>query len=290
MSLDNYLVRFSQTTKFILALFSFFWGLAVANYLIGTPNWGAVPLIVGYLFILISAAGWLDVYFERVGNMVYEISHADWAALKPYMLNRALSGLFGISVLFLLLINTLNTMLLVYFAITIALILAASVPPFSLSKRGFGDLVYAVVLGHFIPALAFLTQQDSLHRMLPLLSLPVTFMFLAFFISQNFEHFARDQKYSRQTSLTCMGWQNSILLLNAFLLIPYFLLAFSGLLGIPFRLIWPALLTLPLAIYQIYMFWRIAEGANPSWIMIRWVGLAIVVITLYLMTYTLLIN
>ena len=53
--------------------------------------------------------------------------------------------------------------------------------------------------------------------------------------------------------------------------------------GLLFALTWPALLSLPLGLYQIYLITQIARGARPRWSVLALTASATLGLTLYLL-------
>ena len=65
----------------------------------------------------------------------------------------------------------------------------------------------------------------------------------------------------------------------------YALITIAGSLGMPFSIASPPLLTLPLAILQIWLFRRIEEGHKPNWTALTLSSVATTMLVLYLYTY-----
>ena len=83
-----------------------------------------------------------------------------------------------------------------------------------------------------------------------------------------------------------LSWQQAVPLHNLLLIAAYFFLACLPFFGVSFGLVWPALLTLPLAAYQLFALRNIAEGARPLWTLFNVMALAIFGLTAYLMALT----
>ena len=66
----------------------------------------------------------------------------------------------------------------------------------------------------------------------------------------------------------------------------YVLFAFTPLLGYSLSLLWPAFLTIPFAILQIYWLRNIALGAKPIWTLLSVNAIAIFGLTAYFLTLT----
>jgi hypothetical protein len=60
----------------------------------------------------------------------------------------------------------------------------------------------------------------------------------------------------------------------------------ATLLGFSLKLIWPAFLTLPFAIFQIFQLRAIALGGRPNWVLLTATGLSVFGLTTYFLTLT----
>lgn len=286
------LLQLARLPLLVFAMLGYGLGLAVLRYLGRPIEIGLALLGAFWVLLLWLLMHWLAAYFRDSFAPVLDLTLPEQLRLRAGLFHASLALL---TVLFALLLpvvflGRLSPTLLVYLLLAAGLGLAYGLPPLRLSTRGLDELTLAVLVGHIFPALAYLFQEASLHRLLPVLSLPLPFMALAVFLAFTFPTFASDQKYHPRALLVRAGWENGMQLHNALLLLSYLLLASLGFLGVPFRLVWPALLTLPLAVYEIFMFRRIADGAKPEWRMLGLVGGAILGLTLYLMSFTLLLN
>jgi len=67
----------------------------------------------------------------------------------------------------------------------------------------------------------------------------------------------------------------------------FMLFGLAAVLGLPWLLTWPGLLGLPLGLFQIWQMNSIASGAKPHWRLLSLNAVATVVLTAYLVTFTL---
>jgi 1,4-dihydroxy-2-naphthoate octaprenyltransferase len=167
------------------------------------------------------------------------------------------------------------------------LALADGIPPMRLANRGFRELSKAVLIGSLIPNLAFMLQLGSVNRLLTIFSLPLFLLSLSYFLVLNFPTYADDLKYERRTFLMSLSWERAIPFHNLLIISGYLFLAASPFLGVPIRFIWPAMLTLPLAGYQIYLLRGIADGVKPIWPLLVATATAIFSLTMYLIALSL---
>jgi 1,4-dihydroxy-2-naphthoate octaprenyltransferase len=135
------------------------------------------------------------------------------------------------------------------------------------------------------PALGFVLQEGVYHRLVGIVSFPLTLLALAYFLILDFPSFAADEKYDRRTLLRSMGLQRAISLHHGLILGAYILLIGALLFGLAWGLIWPSFLTLPFAILQIFWVRNISNGAKPIWNLLTVNALAVFGLTAYLLTF-----
>jgi len=280
-------------TSFVSALhflLAYLLGFALARYL-GVP---LSPLAFGlglaWLMSLLGAAAWLDDAFRNPAQP-FRAGETLEARLRTRQ-RRLLAGLAALTLaaalkvtmaaLHLLTIASLTLM-----ALTALALLAWVVPPVRLAQRGLGEFALALAAADLTPALAFTLQNGGVHRLLAAFVFPLTFLALAYFVAVTFPALATDQKFGRQTFLARFGWQVAVPAHNGFLAAAYLLLAAAPFFGVPFALIWPGLLTLPLAALQIYQFLRLENGEKPLWPLLTLNAAAIFGLTTYLLAFTL---
>jgi 1,4-dihydroxy-2-naphthoate octaprenyltransferase len=173
----------------------------------------------------------------------------------------------------------------------LALLLLATVviypaPRFNLSGSGFGELVIAIGLVVLVPMMVFSVFTGEVHRLVPLVTLPLVFILLAVQIAFQFPGYLPERSADQVNLLQRMGWQNGIFFHNSFLLLGFFSLAIIPFAGVPLGVAALPMLVLPLAVWQIWNFRRIAEGGSPNWLSIRLTGLAIFAAVNYLLAYS----
>ncbi len=82
-----------------------------------------------------------------------------------------------------------------------------------------------------------------------------------------------------------IGWQHGMVFHNILVLAGFLLLALAAVLHFPWSVTWPALLPLPLGLYQIYQIRAIANGATPNWKALTAGALALFAAMAYLLTF-----
>jgi 1,4-dihydroxy-2-naphthoate octaprenyltransferase len=282
-----------------------FLGLGISRYLGLSVGFSVASLAVG--FVVFSALGgiYLFAHFHRDETS----ANQDWIALllagqyeyfrpgqEPWgdklppqtaILSAAVS--FTIATLSIFGLINANAFLPVSIVLAILLLLIAvlfSSPGIALAYSGFGELALAIGLGALVPMFVYSVIAGEIHRLLPLVTLPLIFHLLSAFIIFQFPNYAEDQRRERQTLLQRMGWQNALFFNNSFLLLGFLSLALIPLTGVPFGLVLLPMFVLPLAGLQIWNLWRMAEGGTPNWLNFRLTALAIFGAVAYLLSYS----
>jgi 1,4-dihydroxy-2-naphthoate octaprenyltransferase len=177
----------------------------------------------------------------------------------------------------------LSSVSMLLFGLSILVVLVHAVPPFRLLDRGFGEFLQAAHLAYIVPSIAFLLQVQEYHRLLPLVTIPLTAIAFAYFIVLDFPAFAADQKYERRTLLTLLGWQKAIPFHHALLITAYFIFAAAPVLGFSVQILWPVFFTLPFAVFQIISLNNLASGGPANWTLLKVNALAVFGLTAYLL-------
>jgi len=287
------IVRFTRPLYLGLTVLAYMLGLGIARYL-GTALRPDMQLIGGMMTILLLAASGLFVAAFRPFDepLLVGETRAERETLHRRLLafGTAFLGMAGMLFFLLLrsgLIQPESGLLLGAFA---ALALANALPPLRLANRGFGEPVDAFLIASLTPTLAFFLQTGEFHRLLSLITFPLFLISLACFLALDFPKYAEDLKYERRSLLTALTWQQAIPIHHLLLAAAYSLLAAGPFLGISFELVWPALLTLPLAAYQAFVLRNIGNGAAPLWNVFKVVTVAVAGLTSYLLALAFWIN
>ena len=160
-----------------------------------------------------------------------------------------------------------------------------SVPPVRLVSSGYGELTTSIIVANLVPAFAYLIQAGELHRLVAMSTFPLTALHLAMMLAFELPDYANDIKFEKHTLMVRLGWQRGMRLHNLLILSAYLLLGLAVTLGMPFSLAWPAFLTLPLGLLQIWQMRRIADGAKPNWRTITLVPVVLFAAMAYLLTF-----
>ncbi len=72
---------------------------------------------------------------------------------------------------------------------------------------------------------------------------------------------------------------------NAFILLTYLFLALMTLFGFPWFLLWPAFLSLPIGLLEIWLMERTRRGARPIWRVMFFATACVLFVPLYLLSF-----
>ena len=280
------ILRLSRPLHVLLAALTYCFGVSIANYL-GKPfRSDSFWLGLAGVFLAQMSMSLLSEVFRLDGEPLAENeTRRDRSRVRNNALYISVAAITVIAMIAFLLYRNqrLSLASFSFLLLSLIFILLYSLPPFR--NRGFGEFLLATHLGYVIPSIAYLLQADYTHRFLTL-SLPLTLLAFAYFIVMDFPSFATDQKYNRTTFLTRLGWERVVPLHHIFVIFAYVFFAVSPALGISLGLIWPAFLTLPFAIFQIFLVRGISLGAPANWALLSATALAVFGLTTYFLTLT----
>lgn len=280
------LLRITRPLHLLLAALTFSLGASIANYL-GKP-FRADSFWLGLAAVVLaqmSMALLSEVFRLDAEPLTENETRRERSILRNNALYIAISALTANAVIAFILFNNqhLSPAAFSFLLLSLVFILAYSLPPFR--NRGFGEFLLAAHLGYIIPSIAYLLQADETHRFLAI-TIPVTLLAFAYFIVMDFPAFASDRKYGRTTFLTRLGWERVVPLHHIFVFFAYVFFAIFPSLGLSYSLIWPAFLTLPFALFQIYQLRGISLGAPANWTLFSATALSVFGLTIYFLALT----
>jgi 1,4-dihydroxy-2-naphthoate octaprenyltransferase len=269
-------------------LLNYVLGAGIARYLGARLDFATLGLGFGVILSLFLAVRYLDRAFdlqigvETLGRQVF--------GFLPYRSALLLAG-----AIFAALTAALAVLLIargVLSGPTFALLISSvilgflyAVPPIRLSAAGFGELSIALLLANLTPAFAFNLQFGEFHRLLAMVTAPLTFFALAMFIILALPRYAQDIKYENHSLATRMGWEQALSTHNFLVIGGFAILAMAGLFELPNFILLPALLPLPLGIFQIFYLNRIANGIKPNWVGLRISAASLLGLSTYLLAF-----
>ena len=282
------LLSLSRPIHLLLAALTYFFGASIANYL-GKPFrmdafWlGLVAVLLAQISMNLLAEAFRPVNEPIIGDESFK----DRLMLRNIALYISIAALTANVLIAFLLYNNnrLNLSALLYLLLSLVIILTYSVPPARLINRGFGEFLLAAHLAYVFPSIAYILQAGETHRFL-ILTVPLVFLAFAYFIVMDFPTFASDRKYDRVTFLTRLGWERVVPLHHLFVLLAYLFFLASPAFGLSLSLLWPAFLTFPFALFQIFLLGNVALGAPPNWIILTVTALSVFGLTVYFLSLT----
>lgn len=293
------LIRFSRPWVLLMGVLFYFMGAGVVQYL-GQPFfWQRFWLGLAMILLLQESSHLLKAYFDLIESekpllkTQKNLSSDDPESLqripKQGLLILSLATLTAGAVLTVIQLSSgaIHFSGLVILGTAFLLAFFYAVPPLRLVNTGFGDLAEALLMAGLIPAFAFLLQTGEMHRFLLILALPFSGLYLAIRIALSLQSYARDLKLGHKNFLITLGWQRALTIHNYLLPIFYGLLLLGNLLGFPWALTWPALLTLPIAGFQVWQMLQIAAGGKPQWRLLNLTCAALIGLTTYLLSLAL---
>lgn len=282
------LLRLSRPLHLLLAALTYFLGASIANYL-GKP-FRTDSFWLGLIVVLLAQASMnllAEVFRPSNEAIVDGETRKDRLALRNNALNISIAALTANAVIAFILYNNhhLSVPAFFFLLLSLLLILAYAIPPFRFINRGFGDFFLAAHMAYIIPSIAYTLQSDQTHRFL-LITIPLTFLAFAYFIVMDFPSFASDSKYNRSTLLTRLGWERAIPLHHLFVLFAYLFFVAIPVFGLSLSLFWPAFLTLPFALFQIFQLRNLSLGAPVNWTLLTATALSVFGLTAYFLSLT----
>lgn len=282
------LLRLSRPLNIIFAVLTYVLGAGIARYLGITHNLVVFWLGLGGISLAQFSMGLLAEAHRPVQQPSDNDEHrAERVNLRNEALIVSVSALAAIAVIAILLVlqGALSPVVMLFSGLSLVAVLVYAVPPLRLVDAGLGEFTLAVHIAMIAPALGFVLQAGEYHRLVAIISFPLTLLALAYFLILDFPTFAVDEKFDRRTLLRGMGWQRAVPLHHGLILGAYALLASALFFGLAWGLVWPALLTLPFAILQIFWLQNISQGAKPIWSLLTVNALAVFGLTAYLLTF-----
>jgi 1,4-dihydroxy-2-naphthoate octaprenyltransferase len=264
-------------------------GISVAKYLGITINPTASILGGFFVVFVLSASSVLEIYFSPAYRYPPSVATPEERVVFrrfSLYLSVGLLALATVSFFFLFALGRLTVLGVSIVSLYLVIALVNAVPPVRLVDRGFGELAMALLISGFSVLFGFALQAMVSYRLVLYLGFPLVFIALAYLLSLDFPSYAADQKFGHQSLLVRLTWQRAVPVHNLLLIISYLLFAAAPLLGIPYRLVWPTLLTLPMAIYQMLILRNITLGMKPNWTILTINATALIGIVTYLLMFT----
>lgn len=287
------LLKLKHYLFFLIAIIMYFLGGGVSR-LFGTNNlnmnfWLGMIWIIGIL----CGIFFLNSYFSPLNYFEFNDEQLLW--FRNTRKNLLLVALFSLTScvlipVILLRTHSLSVNLGIIFSLTIVISVIMTVFSSRISNSSYLELLFSIFLGCIIPSTSFFILIPVYHNVLVYITFPMTCLTIASILALDFSTYARDQKIDKKTFLRSLTWQNAIPIHNSLVIGFYVFFVLGYFIGIPHKLLWPALLTFPLACLQIYWLFRISRGKKPIWSFFNSLVISVIGLTAYFITFTLWIN
>lgn len=289
--------RYTHPWTILFGVLMFGLGLGIVNYLGVQINF-LTYMLAQFCVTFLQVSGYLlDGVFKMLergpfGNPISQgdnISPRSLIQIRRTLLQLAVVTLTGAAILTILLIvnSHIDGTAIFILGMIFLFILIYAVPPLRLVSSGYGELIEAIILVNLFPAFAYLSQVGEWHRLIPMFTFPLTGLFLAMMLALSLTSFSNDIKSGVVNLMARLSWQRGMVLHNYLILFAYLILTIALLLGLPWSLYWPGLITLPLGIYEIFQMRQIAAGVKPNWRILRITAIALPTLTAYFFVLTL---
>jgi 1,4-dihydroxy-2-naphthoate octaprenyltransferase len=291
--------RAARPLSLIAGILLYALGGGIATYLGEAIDWQVYWIGQGAVTLLQLSSYFLREYFDRAAQPPFEtpVSRGEEGEKRPvarvFFLQVALTTLTAGAVLTVLLLagGNLNPVAFLFLGLAFVLGILYAIPPFRLVYSGYGELVLSILITNLFPAFAYVLQAGEFHRLLAMLTFPLTFLYLAAILAMSLPSYLEDIRQNHQTMMARLGWQRGMSLHNFLIAAAYILLSISFLAGrLPWQLAFPAFLALPLAVFQIWQINSIARGGKPRWRLLALTAMASIGFAAYFMNLALWTN
>jgi hypothetical protein len=280
----------------LFILVTYFLGIGIAHYL-GFPQktdhiWNGLILLIAFQTGCVFLGKYFELYLYP--NYFYHEENSNPKKDQQEKNIQILNLLIGVAFFAICLIPTFsllfasglritNLMIIVF---TLFIISIVEMFPNQVSNWGLMELLQAVYFANLIPLIAFSLQSNSFHRLLFFLTFPLFFLYFAYFIVSSLPIVI----IKNHSLISRIGPIISLRIHNLLVLLAYLTLLSGSLFDVPWKLIWPVLITLPIGLIQIWQVNQILKGHKPSFTPLIFTTITTTVFATYFMMLALLIN
>ena len=183
------LLRLSRLILLLFIAVAYLLGAAVADYLTIELNLTALWLGLAILLLAQVSLNFLVEVFRPFNEpIVPGETRLERVRLREKLLVTSLGllGLAAAGIYSLFVLGRLHSSAIAFLGLSFLVVITCAVPPFSLIRRGFAELLTGLQVGYVSLSLGFLLQAGVIHRLLPILALPITALALASFLAFDF--------------------------------------------------------------------------------------------------------
>jgi 1,4-dihydroxy-2-naphthoate octaprenyltransferase len=109
--------------------------------------------------------------------------------------------------------------------------------------------------------------------------------YLAYRILDQIARFGEDHRLEKVSFVTQTGWAKGMTFHNALILLTFFLFALVSLIKIPWFLMWPVFLSLPIGLLEIWLMERVRAGGKPLWRVMKFASAMVFFLPVYLLAF-----
>ncbi|MBA4420729.1 MAG: hypothetical protein C0391_06250 [Anaerolinea sp.] len=297
MEYKNYLIRLiTQRQLSLLVAYNilvYSLGAGIAHYF-GIPiDWSRYLTGQGFCLSIMLFTFFINDYFDSflpTSDRPAPQTRVEQDTLRRIQYTLLVTALVFITVATILImlvsqVGSMNPAAIILVGVGFLASMAYAIPPIRLIYSGAGEIIMAFLLTLVIPAFSYSLLAGELHRYNALTSLPLTAFFTAMLLIQQFSTYEADCKDCRGTLLIRLGWQNGWQLHNILIILGFMLLVLTNLQGLPWHLLLPTFITVPIAIWQIVLLAQLAAGKKPKWKLLQFISQANVGLITYILTF-----
>ena len=266
-------------------------GLSISHYLGNESQWsGFWNGLLFFLCILIGAK--LIGKYLQIQTPPYskEIKKKQETIFITLMSGVAFIAISIIPLVSLIINHFINPINILFISLGIFVIGMIEIFPSQTSQWGMEEFFKAFLHANIIPAFAFSLQVSLYHRLVFLLTFPLFFLYLAFFIVENISSIYDLKNESPGSLIKKIGSFAVLRLHNLSLLMGYLFLLAGTFFELPWKLIWPALMTIPIVLIQIWQVNQILSGRKPNMMVLKFTAASIALFTAYFSILSLWLN
>ena len=292
------LIHYARPWSLFAGIILYALGGGIVHYLGFAINWPVYFLGQAIVTLLQISSYYLKAYYDLLDQPLKrrrlkvdpeEEEDVPVEVPRPVVLQIAITTLSVGAVVTVLLLaqGVFNLPTLIIMGMAFFVSFFYSVPPLRLVYTGYGELIQAFLITSLVPTLAFLFQTGDFHRLLVMLTFPLTMLYLAMTLALSLPSYIEQMRQNRDTLMMRLGWQRGMCMHNLLIFIAYLLLGMAALFNLPWFLTWPGLLTFPLGLFQVWQMTRIANGYPPRWRLLMLTAISLVGLTAYLIALAL---
>jgi 1,4-dihydroxy-2-naphthoate octaprenyltransferase len=262
------IISILRVQYFVILSLAYTLGAGLACYL--GENIDMSVFLLGYtsLLPLFISTFLLQIYFQSFErSSTLDPDPARLVVVRRSLLQFSFACLTVSALLTTLLVlaGAIRTQAGILLVVLVLFLIVYAIPPFAAYKKGFGEVLLALSLANLIPIYTYLLFGNDYHKIVPLVTLPLACLAIAWLLAENFSTYSLDMTNKRLSLLIWLTWERGVQVHHIILFLALLILLALPLIGVPWTLLWSLALVLPLYLAQIYWLQRIVSGRKPAW-------------------------